>query len=73
MPEASIKSRYTWRLRTFVALIALAVFVAFSGSDAVRAIELSEWMNLVEPKLLISLTLPLATLVLDGIPLCQRT
>lgn len=67
MPEASIKSRYTWRLRTFVALIALAVFVAFSGSDAVRAIELSEWMNLVEPKLLISLTLPLATLVLDGI------
>ena len=67
MPGASIKSRYTWRLRTFVALIALVVFLAFSGSNVVRAIELCEWMELVDAKLLLSLTLPLATLILEGI------
>ena len=47
--------------------IALVVFVAFSGSDVVRAIELYAWMELVDAKLLLSLTLPLATLILDGI------
>ena len=67
MPGASIKSRYIWRLRTFVALIALVVFVAFSGSDVVNVIKLREWMDLVDPKLLLSLILPLATLILDGI------
>lgn len=67
MPGASIKSRYVWRLRAFVALVALVVFAAFSGSDVARAVELRAWSELVDPKLILSLTLPLATLILDGI------
>ena len=67
MAERSIKGRYAWRLRGFVALNALVVFVAFAGSDVVRAVELCQWGVLVEPKLLLNLALPLATLILDGI------
>ena len=48
-------------------MVALVVFAAFSGSDVVRAIELRAWTELVDPKLILSLTLPLATLILDGI------
>ena len=67
MAETSIKARYAWRLRAFVALNALVVFVAFTGTDLVRAVELSQWYVLIQPKLLLSLALPLATLILDGI------
>ena len=67
MAEKSIKARYAWLLRAFVALNALVGFVAFSGSDIVRTVELSQWVDLIEPKLLLSLALPFATLILDGI------
>ena len=67
MAEKSIKVRYGWLLRAFVALNALVVFIAFSGSDVVRAVELGQWVGLIDPKLLLSLALPLATLILDGI------
>ena len=67
MAEKSIKARYVWLLRAFVALNTLVGFVAFSGSDVVRAVELSQWVDLIEPKLLLSLALPFATLILDGI------
>lgn len=65
--STSIKSRYTGRLKAFVALIALSVFVVFSGSDVLRAILAGQWTELVDLKHLLSLGLPVATLVLDGI------
>ena len=63
----SIKSRYRGRLRAFVTLIALLMFVAFSGSDVLRAILARQWTELVDPKHVLSLALPFATLILDGI------
>ena len=65
--SGSIKSRYRWRLQAFVALIALLVFAVFSGSDALRAILAHQWTDLVDLKHVLSLGLPLATLILDGI------
>ena len=67
MAVRSIKARYAWRLRAFVALNALVVVVTFAGSDVVRAMGLSQWRVLIEPKLLLNLALPLATLILDSI------
>ena len=63
----SIKSRYRWRLTAFVALIALLVFVVFSGSDVLGAIQTRQWTALVDLEHMLSLVLPLATLILDGI------
>lgn len=63
----SIKSRYRWRLQAFVALIALLVFAAFSGTDVLRAILARQWTELVDVKHVMSLALPLATIILDGI------
>ena len=63
----SIKSRYRGRLRAFVALIALLMFVAFSGGDVLRVILARQWTELVDLKYVLSLALPLATLILDGI------
>ena len=65
--DGSIKSRYWGRLQAFVALITLLVFVAFSGSDVLRAILARQWTELVDLKHVMSLALPLATLILDGI------
>lgn len=67
MAEKSIKLRYIWRLRAFVALNALVGFVAFSGSEVFQALGLRQWDVLIEPKLLLEFALPLATLILDGI------
>ena len=67
MAEKSIKLRYIWGLRAFVALNALVVSITFSGGDVLRALELRQWDVLIEPKLLLELALPLATLILDGI------
>ncbi len=63
----SIKSRYRWRLQAFVTLIALLVFSAFSGSDVLRALLTRQWTELVDLKHALSLALPLATIILDGI------
>ncbi|MYK70059.1 MAG: hypothetical protein F4020_11365 [Gammaproteobacteria bacterium] len=63
----SIKSRYRGRLTAFVALVALSVFVVFSGGDVLRAIVDGKWTELVDIKHLLSLGLPVATLILDGI------
>ena len=63
----SIKSRYRGRLTAFVALIALLVFVVFSGSDVLRVLQAGQWAELVDLKYVLSLALPLATLILDGI------
>ena len=63
----SIKSRYRGRLKAFVALIALPVFVVFSGGDVLRAVLAGQWTELVDLKHVLSLGLPLATLILDGI------
>ena len=63
----SIKSRYRWRLQAFVTLIALLVFSAFSGSDVLRALLTRQWTELVDLKHALSLVLPLATIILDGI------
>ena len=65
--DGSIKSRYRGRLQAFVALITLLVFVAFSGSDVLRAILARQWTELVDLKHVLILALPLATLILDGI------
>lgn len=62
----SIKARYRTRLQAFVALMALLVFAAFSGSDVVRAVQARQWSDLVDLKHMLSLALPLATLILDG-------
>lgn len=66
-PPGSIKSRYRGRLKAFVALIALSVFVVFSGSDVLRAMLAGQWTELVDLRHLLSLGLPVATLILDGI------
>ena len=63
----SIKSRYRGRLTAFVACFALLVFVVFSGSDVLGAIEARQWTALVGLKPMLSLALPLTTLILDGI------
>lgn len=63
----SIKSRYTGRLKAFVALIALSVFVVFSGNDVLRAVLAGQWTGLIDLKHLLSLGLPVATLIFDGI------
>ena len=63
----SIKSRYTGRLKAFVALIALSVFVVFSGNDVLRDALAGQWTCLIDLKHLLSLGLPVATLILDGI------
>lgn len=63
----SIKSRYRGRLTAFVACFALLVFVVFSGSDVLGAIQGRQWTALVDLKHMLSLALPLATLILDGI------
>ena len=65
--DGSIKSRYRTRLHAFVALIALLVFATFSGSDVLRDILASQWTELVDLKYVLSLALPLATFILDGI------
>ena len=66
MAEKSIKARYVWLLRAFVALNGLVGFIVFSGSDVVQSVTLSQWADLIQAKLL-SLALPFATLILDGI------
>ena len=63
----SIKSRYRWHLRTFVVLITLLVFAVFSDGDVLRAVFAGQWTDLVDLKHMLSLGLPLATLILDGI------
>lgn len=63
----SIKSRYRGRLKGFVTLIAVLVFAVFSGSDVLGAIQARQWTAFVDLKLMLSLVLPLATLILDGI------
>ena len=63
----SIKARYRGRLKAFVALIALSVFVVFSGGDVLRAVLAGQWTELVDLRYMLSLGLPLATLILDGI------
>lgn len=63
----SIKSRYRWRLQAFVTLITLVVFATFSGGDVLRAILARQWTELVHIKHALSLALPLATIILDGI------
>ena len=63
----SIKARYRGRLKAFVALIALSVFVVFSGGDVLPAVLAGQWTELVDLKHLLSLGLPLATLILNGI------
>ena len=63
----SIKSRYRSRLQAFVALITVLVFAAFSGGDVLRTVLACQWTELVDLKHVLSLALPLATLVLDGI------
>lgn len=63
----SIKSRYRGRLKAFVALIALLVFVVCSGTDVLGAIQARQWTALVDHKHMLSLVLPLATLILDRI------
>lgn len=65
--RGSIKSRYRWRLKAFVALIALLVFVVLSGNDVLGTIQARQWAALVDLKHTLSLVLPLATLILDGI------
>ena len=67
MPGKSIKARYAWHLRWFVALNAIVVFIAFSGSEVASAFQLGRWTQLIEPNTVLSLALPLATLILDGI------
>ena len=62
----SIKARYRMRLQAFVALISLIIFAAFSGSDVVEAVQARQWSDLVDLKHVLSLALPLATLILDG-------
>ena len=62
----SIKARYRTHLQAFVALIALLVFVAFSGNDVVQAVQARQWSDLVDLKHVLSLALPLITLILDG-------
>ncbi len=62
-----IKSRYRWYLRTFVVLITLFISAVFSDGDVLRAVLAGQWMDLVDFKHMLSLGLPLATLVLDGI------
>ncbi len=63
----SIKSRYRGWLNAFIALNALLVFVVFSGSDVLQAILEHQWTELVDLKHVLSLALPLATFILDGI------
>ena len=65
--SGSIKSRYRGRLTAFVACFALLVFVVFSGSDVLAAIHARQWIALVDLKHMLSLALPWATLILDGI------
>ena len=65
--RTNIKSRYRGRLTAFVACMALLVFVVFSGSDVQRAILAGRWIELVQLEHLLSLALPFAALILDGI------
>jgi hypothetical protein len=62
----SIKARYRMHLQGFVALISLIIFASFSGGDVVQAIQARQWSDLVNLKHVLSLALPLATLILDG-------
>jgi hypothetical protein len=64
---SSIKARYRLRLQAFVALISLLIFAAFSGSNVVEAVQARQWSNLVDLRHVVSLALPLATLILDGL------
>lgn len=67
MADKSLKARYAWHLRGFVALNAIVVFIAFSGSEVVSTLRLGRWTQLIELKTVLSLALPLATLILNGV------
>ena len=56
-------------MTAFVTWFALLLFVVFSGSDFLGAIQAHhhQWTALVNLKHMLSLALPLATLILDGI------
>lgn len=62
-----IRSRNRGRLTAFVAWIALIMLVVFSGSDILGVIQSRRWTALVDFKHMLSLVLPLATLIPDGI------
>lgn len=67
MSRQSIKSRYRSKLYGFVALMALVMFAEFSGSGVLQAGLAGKWAEVVRLDLVLTLVLPLTTLVLDGI------
>lgn len=67
MSATSLKETYRWHLRGFVAINALAFFVAFCSEHTITTIQLRQFEELITPKAALSLVLPFVTLVLDGI------